>query len=456
MIDRVKQKMLMRLPVRAILYVVFIFAIVLIIVLFINISRERTNIEKIIKQEDLPLERMHAISQEARNEAIITTVIVFILGVTAISLLLVYEQYRSARRSLGAMESLSSNVLRSITRGVIVVDLEEGISSLNKAAETILNLKGGNLAGTPFRGIWSKDDQIRVILEKALEEKALSNDQDIDYYVEGKGRLSLRIDTTFLEDDEGKMIGVVMLIKDLTEAKQLETQMRRADNLASLGRLAAGIAHEIKNPLSAMSINHQLLEEEVSSSSSLSREKLLNYLNIVEMETKRLEGIVQNFLRFAKPPPLELSQVNINQVLDEVLALINREATEEGIRISKNYHEDLPQVRGDKEQLSQAILNVVINSLQAMGGEGQLTVRTVRGQRHIEVEISDTGRGIAPQDQEKIFELYFTTKEGGTGLGLPITQRIIQEHEGWIDVESEPGKGTKFRISLPLGGEGKR
>ncbi|NOX97636.1 MAG: PAS domain-containing protein [Nitrospirae bacterium] len=440
--------MLMRRPVRVILYI--IFATVLIAVLFVNLSHKRANIERIIQQEGLSLGSMYAVARETRNEAIITAVIIFILGITALSLLLIYEQYRSARRSLSAVESLSSNVLRSITRGVIVVDLEGKISSLNKAAETILNLKGRNLSGTPFREIWNKDDRIRVILEKVLEDKELSGDQDIDYYVEGKGRLSLRIDTTFLEDDEGKTVGIVILIKDLTEAKQLETQMRRADKLASLGRLAAGIAHEIKNPLSAMSINHQLLEEEVFSSSSLSRKRLLNYLNIVGTETKRLEGIVQNFLRFAKPPPLELSQVNINRVLDGVLALIGQEAVEEGIKISKNYHEDLPRVQGDKEQLSQAFLNIVINSLQAMAGGGQLTIRTAKGPRHIELEISDTGRGIALQDQEKIFELYFTTKEGGTGLGLPITQRIIQEHRGWIGIESKPGEGTKFRVNLPL------
>jgi len=442
--------MLVRLPVRAILYVVFVFIVILMASFLVTVSRQRANTERIIKQEGLSLEKIAAISRGGRNEAIITTAIIFILGVTAISFLLIYEQYRSAKRSLGAMESLSSNVLRSITRGVIVVDLKGRISSLNRAAGIILNLNGNDLTGAPFGEIWSKEDPLRSILEKSLKERKLAHDQDIDYYEEGKGNLSLRIDTTFLEDDKSRIVGIVMIIKDLTEAKQLDTQMRRADKLASLGRLAAGIAHEIKNPLSAMSINLQLLEEEVSSSSPSSRERLLNYLNIVEAETKRLEGIVQNFLLFAKPPPLELSQVSINQTLDKVLALINREARADGVKITREYCRDLPLVWGDGEQLSQAFLNIVINSLQAMEGKGQLTVRTVSGRQHIEVEISDRGQGIASEDREKIFELYFTTKEEGTGLGLPITQRIIHEHRGWINVESKAGKGTKFRIGLPL------
>ena len=149
--------MLTRLPMRAILYPVFILATALAAILFINLSHERANIEKIIQEKDLSPERIHAVSRETRNEAVLITVIVFILGGTVLSLLLVYKQYRSARKSLGTMESLSSNVLRSITRGVIVIDLQGKISSLNKAFETIFNLKEEDLSGVSFREVWNRE-----------------------------------------------------------------------------------------------------------------------------------------------------------------------------------------------------------------------------------------------------------------------------------------------------------
>ena len=244
----------------------------------------------------------------------------------------------------------------------------------------------------------------------------------------------------------------------LTERKEMEKQIRRADKLATLGQLAAGIAHEIRNPLAGISGAVQILADDVIETDS--RKEILD--EILE-RIKSLNDAINDFLRFTRPAPLQLSPTNVNEIIQSILFLINRQAETQGVTITEEYDDNLPLIMADSEQLQQVILNIAINALQAIhvplsngetdGENSKIRFKTYQNVEtsQIVIEISDTGIGIPPEKLDQIFNPYFTTKSEGTGLGLSIAQRIIEEHHGIISVTSEIGKGTTFRVILKNG-----
>jgi signal transduction histidine kinase len=239
--------------------------------------------------------------------------------------------------------------------------------------------------------------------------------------------------------------------------KRLESRMMRADRLVSLGTLAASMAHEIRNPLSSIQIFAQLLPEKYDD-----KEFREEFSKIVASDTLRINRIIESVLALANPKPSIPTTCNVNALLDETLFLIENKIKKEGVAVIKNYDKHLPQIKADKEQIQQALLNILLNALAALSkDEGRLTISTrqklipsvTSGQeeKYIQIEIKDNGVGIEKKLLERIFEPFFTTRPDGTGLGLAIVHRIIEQHKGSIKVDSEVGKGTLFLINLPLG-----
>ncbi|MBE7444516.1 MAG: two-component sensor histidine kinase [Planctomycetia bacterium] len=223
-----------------------------------------------------------------------------------------------------------------------------------------------------------------------------------------------------------------------------------SERLAFFGTMAGGLAHEIKNPLSTLSINLQLLLEDVQSMTGENCKKVRIRIQALQREIQRLEEILNDFLRFAKGQKLELEESDINEVVDEVVDFVTPETKQKKILILKSYDAYLPPCRIDRNLIKQAILNIIINAEQAMENGGELMIRTSGNKKYLQIDIADTGHGI-PQDlTEKIFQVYFSTKKTGTGLGLPTAKRIIEEHKGTISVQSEEGKGSNFSIQLPV------
>ncbi len=223
-----------------------------------------------------------------------------------------------------------------------------------------------------------------------------------------------------------------------------------SERLAFVGTLAGGLAHEIKNPLSTLSINLQLLMEDVQSMTGENSRKAHIKIQALQREVQRLEEILNDFLRFARGQKLELKDCDMNEVLDEVVDFVTPEIKQKKILILKSYDASLPHCRIDSNLIKQAILNVIINAEQAMGNGGELMIRTSINKKYIQLDITDTGTGIPKEIMDKIFQVYFSTKKTGTGLGLPTAKRIIEEHKGIISVQSEEGKGTNFSIKLPI------
>ncbi len=234
------------------------------------------------------------------------------------------------------------------------------------------------------------------------------------------------------------------------DLKQSKSYIRRADRLASLGTLTAGLAHEIRNPLVAIKTFTQLLPER------LEDEEFRNhFLNIASSEVDRISALIGELLEFAKPSDPKFEYEDINSILDGMILLVSTEAKKKQINIVKTYESNLPFVKADREQIKQVFLNVLLNSLEATSERGVITVKTRSflkpgGERYIQIEFTDTGRGIPAEHLEDIFTPFFTTKQKGSGLGLSISHQIIQDHRGYIDVESELKKGSSFYVNLPL------
>ena len=230
---------------------------------------------------------------------------------------------------------------------------------------------------------------------------------------------------------------------------QLLDSSRQSARLAYLGSLAGGLAHEIKNPLSTLNINLQLLEEDLDRS-DVSPTRIRSRLEGLRREVKRLQEVLDDFLRFAHGYQLHLAEESVNDVVDEVLDFIGPEARQKCINIIRGADPAIKPCQLDRNLIKQAFLNILINAEQAMPEGGDLMVRTVAERDVVRIEFTDTGTGIRPEALPRIWDVYFSTKKGGTGLGLPTARRIVEEHHGAIDVHSELGKGSSFTIRLPL------
>jgi two-component system nitrogen regulation sensor histidine kinase GlnL len=259
---------------------------------------------------------------------------------------------------------------------------------------------------------------------------------------------------SLVSNPQGESRGVVLVLRDLSRVKELEEQVRRSDRLAAVGVLAAGVAHEVRNPLVGVRAAAQLMEGEPGFPPSLKE-----FTAIIIREVDRLNRLVGDLLAFAGRRPLQVQSCNVNQVVEEALRLEDSALQAGGITVVRRYDPAVPVVVADPERLLQVFLNLIRNGAEAMAdGAGELQLRTrfervapqCGGRAAAVVEIGDRGPGIPPDIQAQVFNPFFTTKDGGTGLGLPISLRIVEEHSGAIEIESQVGQGATFKVLLPI------
>jgi signal transduction histidine kinase len=233
----------------------------------------------------------------------------------------------------------------------------------------------------------------------------------------------------------------------------LESTLAYSQKLVALGRLTAGIAHEVKNPLNAMMIHLELLRTKIRKGTGPPDAAMLEHVEVIEKEIRRLDEVVQGFLKFTRPEELRLAPVRVSALVGEILPIVQPEADSHGVRVIVDCQDATPPVNGDAPMLRQAFLNLAINACQAMPQGGTLRLTCAAAGNQVEVRIEDTGVGIPPEHLGRIFDLYFTTKDHGTGIGLSMVYRIVQLHDGEIEVQSTPGRGTTFTVRLPRASE---
>ena len=367
------------------------------------------------------------------------------------------DQFRDLLVSAAAEIDRLETVIDSLPRGILVCDISHNLVLANKSARKFLSILSYEQGK---ESLWSlvPDEMIAEFLAHTLilADKAEEREFEIDE-VDVHRLLSVSV-MPLVEDRQ--ITGSLILVDDITERKKREAKMRRAESLASLTTLAAGVAHEIKNPLGSISIHVQLAQKTIEGSKKQFLEshagtedffhRVEKYLAVVNEEVERLNSIVVDFLFAVRPMNVKLKRGDLNALIMELLELLTPELKESNISCVLRLSENLPPLDFDAGLMKQALLNLVKNSIGAMSGGGELTVTTEEVGGEAWIAVADTGIGIPDENIAKIFEPYFTTKETGTGLGLTLVFKIVREHQGEINVMSREEKGSVFVITLPV------
>ena len=343
-------------------------------------------------------------------------------------------------------DHFAARVVASLTEGVVVLARDGRVLTANPALLAVLELACD--APDHLAGLFPTDGELHRLATDALA-GTLAQNEDIQFRTHSGAARWLRVNAMLLRDERDQMRGAMLTLVEISELKSAERHMWQVEKMSALGRLASSVAHEVGNPLGAIDIQLQLLQEDLATTDGDLAAKALRRLEIARTEMRRLDGIVQNFLRFSRPPTLHLQRTSPNDMLRHIRDLVAPEARERGIDLRCELDADLPEIEADENQLSQSLLNILINAFQAIEDGGQVRFCTRSEDGEILIDISDDGRGIPAGDLERIFEFYYTTKDEGTGLGLSIAQRVVHQHGGSLLVESEDGAGTSISIRLP-------
>jgi two-component system sensor histidine kinase HydH len=387
--------------------------------------------------------------EKARKEdlrhALVMGGILLVLGSAAIYFIFLIQSYYLVERTLDEMKSYTENVVENMPNGLISVDREGKIVSINRNVIKLLELKGGRIRGVGF------DQVIQLNIFDVNETLELGKEvieKEVLCRTAGGRAVPVSISATPLTDAEGRNIGAVTILRDLREIRELQEKVRRSERLASLGRLASGIAHEIRNPLSSIKGFAQYFQGKLKPAS---QDK--SYADIMVREVERLDRVIAGLLDFARPQEPHPEPVSIGDILDHSLKLLQSDLQRKGVRVERNYEDGDIKINVDRDQITQAFINVFKNSLESMERGGKLRIFLDQNQdkKMLEIRVSDTGCGISRENLSRIFDPFFSTKKKGVGLGLAITLKIIENHRGEIDVDSTEGKGTTFRVLLPLG-----
>lgn len=348
----------------------------------------------------------------------------------------------------------SQNRLQALFDGapdaIIIVDRKYQVSMINKTALTWYTREAKDFAGKICYQVFQGRSDLcpNCPAEEVFRTGQPAFRERASLVASGKKRY-LQIFNFPLRDRHGVVEEVVEYVKDVTAEKELQQKIIQAERLAVVGRMSANVAHEIKNPLGTIVLNADLLEEELDRFTGQDTTEARSVVGVIKSELDHLIDVVEEYLQFARLPQVRLDRGDVNEVISDLLLFLKEEASDRKIMVVEELQPMLPPVQLDGKQLRQALLNIVKNSLEAMPNGGKLSVTTAGKDEGVEITISDTGRGISEEDTDMIFTPFFSTKHGGTGLGLPITVHILQEHHGSVTFESHLDLGTTFTIRLP-------
>jgi two-component system sensor histidine kinase PilS (NtrC family) len=351
------------------------------------------------------------------------------------------EELETKQADLRDLEAFTNLIFDSVGTGLIALDRGHRVTAVNRAAEQITGMAADAALGQPW-SVFGGGVPLAVIESEIASSVRGSARREVTLRRGDGDETPVRMTFSALRAGDGRGIGLIAACEDLSAIRAMEARMRAADRLASLGRMAANIAHEIRNPLAALS---GAVEVMAAGAADDTRDRLAQ---IVLKETGRLNGIIREFLDYARPAPLSRTQVNVAEAMDEVLLLLEHQIGPGMLKVVREFPPALTWTV-DRQQFRQAVWNLCLNAVQAMPDGGELRVTMAVLARRLVLRVHDTGEGIAAGDLGHVFEPFFSTKSGGSGIGLALVHRIVQDHGGDIDVQSGPGVGSTFTLTLP-------
>jgi two-component system sensor histidine kinase AtoS len=360
-------------------------------------------------------------------------------------------------------ERVFQSIISNAIDGIIGSDDNNMIFFWNKGAENIFGYAKEEVLGKPFTillpPVLREKGEVEYLLRETVE-KGYVRDFLTERVRKDGRKILVNLSRTLIRDEQGAPLGTVAIVRDITAMKELEKQVQQSEKLALVGQIAAGIAHEIGTPLSVISGNAEYMLMDMKESDQFYEE-----MQTILSQTERITKLIRQLLEFARPRRLIFEDLDVNAEVKQILDLVRHQCDKNKIALRTNFTEPLPAIHGDKNQLQQVFLNIVMNAIQAMESNGidrlrELTIQTAHSTEagnkqqteEVSITFSDTGCGIPEEFVDKVFDPFFTTKDigKGTGLGLAVSQRIIDEHKGTITVASEEDRGTTFTLRLPL------
>jgi len=352
---------------------------------------------------------------------------------------------RSAWRAVASRSHQSERILETLRGGLLKLDLEGRVSVANPAMAEILQTRVEQLEGAPLERVFRRDPHLQELLRGVLERGEPIDDRETYATTSGGRHVSVSIRASIVGDPHAPE-GVLVLVADLSRRKEVEAEVRRADRLAALGRLSAGVAHEIRNPLAGIRTTAEILRSRVEGVEELER-----FVDVILEESGRLDRIVGSMLQFAKPPTPRLAPLELAPLLERASRLAAGAAADRGVTLEVEGTDRLPAPLADRDQMLQVLLNLILNGIEATPRGGQVTIGTrFTAPDEVRLVVEDGGEGVAPAIRERVFDPFFTTKPGGTGLGLSICQNILRQHGGRLQFEEEQGGRNRFVAVLPL------
>lgn len=415
------------------------------IFVMVALFQEQAIVEGLIR--DLPLDAKGAaegLAGKLRWQFRLTILIVLNVAVTAIAVALLWRAYHLSQESLRDVKALAGDILSSMDQAVITMDLDGIVTSINRRGREML-MPQTECIGRPLTELSAVVPLSELRLDWKVE-KFITFARNFSAKSGGCDRV-LRAFCQSLSDTNGNKIGFVLLLRDVTERFLIEERMRRMERYMGLGSLAAGLQHEIKNPLAALSLHVQLLEEQLEEESASDGARPM--LGVIKTEVARIGDVLEGFRDFASVLKLNLAPMNLRDLIHHQIDLIAPQAAAHAVEIHLRIAEDLPAyVLADRVRLEQVLLNLLVNAMEAMPGGGKIIVSAFADEKSVHIEVSDTGHGVAEDLRDRIFDPYFTTKSEGTGLGLPLCDKIMRQHNGGLDCLTSP-LGTTFQLILP-------
>jgi signal transduction histidine kinase len=353
------------------------------------------------------------------------------------------QRMRNVEEVFSALKENLDQILGNLQDGLLLFTADRRAVMVSEAARRFLNVERGNLLGLTAQEIFNDSTVLGTTLLKAFEAGSPLVKEEVQ--TETWRRIEVSVD--FIHDDRSEQnLGALVTLHDLESVEEIESELELSRRMASIGRLTSGVGHEVKNPINAIVVHLELLKNKLGDAGA----PALRHLEVIDSEIHRLDRVVQTLVDFSRPVELQLREQDLRPVLNDVLSLATEELSTHNVTLVSHLPSRPLMANIDADLLKQALLNVVQNGAQAMEQGGKLEVTLEEDRKTAILRIADQGSGIPEEIREKIFDLYFTTKSAGSGIGLAMTYRILQFHHGSIEVKSEEGRGTEFLLRIPL------